>query len=59
MLDAKLVLMLQFLELLLRSFLIMLLVLRCWLDGRFEVLADEKDLAVLVVKVLGLDLAPG
>lgn len=59
MLDAKLVLMLELLELLLWSLFIVLLVLRCWLDGRFKVLADEEDLAVLVVEVFGLYLAPG
>jgi hypothetical protein len=58
-LNAKLVLVLKLLELLLWSLLVVLLVFRCWFDGRFKVLADEQDLAVLVVEVFGLDLAPG
>jgi len=58
MLNPQLVLMLKFLELLLWRLLVVLLVLCRWLDRRLKVLADEKNLAVLVVEVLGFDLAP-
>lgn len=58
MLDAKLIFMLQLLQLLLRRLLIMLLILRGRLNTLFKVFTDEQDLAVLVIKVLRLDFRP-
>jgi hypothetical protein len=58
MLDAELVFVLKLLKLLLRCFLVVLLIFGGGLGPRFEFLANEQDLTVLVVDVLGLDLRP-
>ena len=58
MLDAELILMFKLLNLLLWSLLVMLLVLGSRLDAALHLLADEQDLAVLVVQVFWLDFDP-
>jgi hypothetical protein len=58
-LDPQLILMLQLLQLLLRRLLIMFLVLCGWLNSLLHVFANEQDLAVFMVDVLGLDFCPG
>jgi hypothetical protein len=58
MLNTKLVFVLKFLKLLLRRLLVVFLILRRRLNALFEALTDKKDLTVLVVDVLGLDLTP-
>jgi hypothetical protein len=58
MLDAKLILVFKLLKLLLRSLLVMLLVFGSRLDTTLHVLADEQDLAVLIVQVFWLDFDP-
>lgn len=58
MLDAKLVFMLELLNLLERSFFIVLLVLCGRLDARLQFLANEQDLTILIVKILRLCFNP-
>jgi hypothetical protein len=58
MLNSELILVLEFFELLLRCFLVVLLILGCGLDTRFESLTDEQNLTKFVIDVLGLDLGP-
>lgn len=58
MLHAQLILMLKLLQLLLRRNLILLLILVRGLHGLLDILADEKNLAVFVVEVLGLHGTP-
>jgi len=58
MLDAQLILMFKLLNLLLWSFLVMLLVLGGRLDATLQLLSDEQNLAVLIVQVLRLDFDP-
>ena len=58
MLDAQLILMFKLLNLFLWSLLVMLLVLGSRLNATLHLLADEQDLAVLVVQVLRLDFDP-
>jgi hypothetical protein len=58
MFNAELVFMLKFLKLLLRRLLVVFLILRRRLHTLFEALTNKKDLTVLVVDVLGLDLTP-
>jgi len=58
MLNTEFILMLKLLKLLLRRLLVVLLILCCRLDATIELLANEQDLTVFVVDVLGLDLRP-
>jgi len=58
MLDAQLILMFKLLNLLLWSLFVMLLVLGSRLDAALHLLADEQDLAILIVEVLRLDFDP-
>lgn len=58
MLDAEFILVLELLDFFLRCLLVMLLILLGGLNSFVDVLANKKDLAVWIVEVFGLDLAP-
>tara|TARA_R110002003_G_scaffold63_8_gene5863 strand:- start:4223 stop:4402 length:180 start_codon:yes stop_codon:yes gene_type:complete len=58
MLHTKLVLVFKLLELLLWCLLVVFLILCGRFDALLKLFADEQDLAIFVVEILGLDFGP-